>query len=162
MLFYLMHIVHLVTVVLWIGGLAFVTAFILPMAIKTPDPLQKVLLFQRVEHRFAPVAKVYNIITGISGFIMVFQMGWHKLYFTKAGIPLTFMTAVWTIWFVMLIGLEPIVIKKMLDRMAREGAKMDIDGIFRKVNRLHWILLMLSILAIIAGALVAHSPIAIG
>lgn len=156
-----MHIVHLVTVVLWIGGLAFVTAFILPMVIKTPDALQKVLMFQRVEHRFAPVAKVYNIITGISGFIMVWQMGWHKLYFTWAGFPLTFMTAIWLLWFVMLVGLEPIVIKKMLDRMARDGAKMDIDGIFRKVNKLHWFLLMLSILAIIAGVFVAHGPVAL-
>ena len=41
-IFHLMHIVHLVTVVLWIGGLAFVTAFILPMVIKMPDALSKV------------------------------------------------------------------------------------------------------------------------
>ncbi|MEK6759308.1 MAG: hypothetical protein AABY51_06010 [Deltaproteobacteria bacterium] len=157
-IFHLMHIVHLVTVVLWIGGLAFVTAFILPMVIKMPDALSKVLLFQRVEHRFAPVAKVFNIITGATGFVMVFVMGWQSLYFTKAGIALTFMTAVWLLWFIMLVGLEPIVIKKMLDRMARDGAKMDIDGIFRKVNKLHWMLLMLSILAIIAGSIVAHGP----
>ena len=111
-----------------------------------------------MEHRFAPVAKVFNIITGATGFVMVFVMGWQSLYFTKAGIALTFMTAVWLLGFIMLVGLEPIVIKKMLDRMARDGAKMDIDGIFRKVNKLHWMLLMLSILAIIAGSIVAHGP----
>lgn len=158
MLFLSMHIIHLLTVILWIGGLAFVTGIVLPMAIKTPDPLQKVLTFQRVEHRFAPVAKAYNIITGISGFIMVYLMGWHELYFTRAGLALTFMTAIWVFWFVMLVGLEPIVIRKMLDKMAREGATMDIDGIFRKVKRLHWFMVGISLAAAAAGAIVAHGP----
>ena len=82
--------------------LAFVTAIVLPMAIKTPDALQKVLTFQRVEHRFAPLARWYNIITGISGFAMVWLLGLQGLYFTKAGLALTFMTGVWVFWFVML------------------------------------------------------------
>ncbi|MBI1910451.1 MAG: hypothetical protein HYS21_00450 [Deltaproteobacteria bacterium] len=158
MLFLSMHIIHLLTVILWIGGLAFVTGIVLPMAIKTPDPLQKVLTFQRVEHRFAPIAKWYNIITGISGFFMVYLMGWHKLYFTKAGIALTFMTGIWLFWFIMLVGLEPIVIRKMLEKMAREGDKMDIDGIFRKVKKLHWFMVAISLAAAAAGALVAHGP----
>lgn len=156
MLFLLMHIIHLLTVIIWIGGLVFVTGIVLPMAIKTPDALQKVLTFQRIEHRFAPLAKVYNIITGISGFVMVYLMGWHKLYFTKAGIPLTFMTAVWVFWFVMLIGLEPIVIKKMLNKMMQEGSKMDIDAVFGKLKKLHWVMVAISLAASAAGAIVAH------
>ena len=156
MLFLTMHIVHLLAVILWIGGLAFVTAIVLPMAIKTPDALQKVLTFQRVEHRFAPLAKWFNIITGISGFVMVWLMGWHELYFTKAGLALTFMTAVWVFWFVMLVGLEPIVIRKMLEKMVREGDKMDIDGIFRKVKTLHWLMVAISLAAVAAGAFFAH------
>jgi len=156
MLFLLMHIVHLLAVIVWIGGLVFVTGIVLPMAIKTPDPLQKVLTFQRIEHRFAPLAKAYNIITGITGFVMVWQMGWYELYFTREGWALTFMTAIWLFWFVMLVGLEPIVIKKMLDKMARDGAKMDIDGIFRKVKTLHWFMVAISLAAAAAGALVAH------
>jgi len=95
MLFLLMHIVHILTVILWIGGLAFVTGIVLPMVIKTPDALQKVLTFQRIEHRFAPLAKAYNIVVGITVFIMVWQTGWYELYFTKDGWALTFMTAVW-------------------------------------------------------------------
>ncbi len=156
MLFFTMHMVHVLTVIVWIGGLVFVTGIVLPMAIKTPDPLQKVLTFQRIEHRFAPLAKVYNVIVGISGFVMVWQTGWYELYFRSGGWALTFMTAVWVFWFVMLFGLEPIVIKKMLDRMAREGANMDIDGIFRRVNRLHWAMVAISLAASAAGVVVAH------
>lgn len=156
MLFAIMHIIHLLTVIIWIGGLAFVTMIALPMAIRNPDPLQKVLSFQRVEHRFAPMAKYYNIVVGITGLVMILQTGWYKTLFTKAGIPLTFMVMVWVFWFVMLVGLEPIIIRKMLERMAKSGDAMSIEGVFRKMNRMHWMLLMVSLAASVAGALVAH------
>lgn len=155
-MFYLMHVIHILTVILWIGGLAFVTMIVLPMAIKTPDALQKALLFQRVEHRFANMARVYNLITGISGFIMMFQMGWHNLLFTRQGIPLTFMTLIWVFWFVMLFGLEPFVIKKMLANMMSPGKNVDIDAIFIRMNRLHWFMVAISLAASVAGVLTAH------
>lgn len=155
-MFMLMHIIHLLTVIIWIGGLAFVTIIILPMAINTKDSLQKVLTFQRVEHRFAKLARIYNVVTGVSGFVMLYLSGWHKMLFTRQGIPLTFMTLTWVFWFVMLWGLEPIVIKKMLDKMLKSGEKMDIDGVFLKMNRLHWFMVALSLAAAAAGALTAH------
>jgi len=157
-LFYLMHIVHLLTVILWIGGLAFVTIIVLPMAIRTPDALQKVLTFQRVERGFAKLARVYNLVTGISGLIMMFLMGWQKVLFTRAGLPLTFMFLIWVFWFIMLFGLEPIVIKKMLENLAKSGNKMDIDTVFKRMNRLHWFMVIISLAASVAGALVAHGP----
>lgn len=158
MFFLLMHIIHLLTVILWIGGLAFVTIIILPMAIKNPDALGKVLMFQRVEHRFAPLARIFVLITGISGFAMVLQMGWQNLYFTRAGVPLTVMTAIWVFWLVMLWGLEPLVIKKILENMAKSGAKMEIETIFARMNKLHWMMVLISMVAAAAGALVAHGP----
>lgn len=157
-LFYLMHIVHLLTVILWIGGLAFVTIIMLPMAISTPDPLQKVLTFQRVEHRFARLARAYNLVTGVSGLVMMFLMGWHRYLFTLEGLPLTIMFLIWVFWFVMLFGLEPIVIKKMLENLSKSGNKMDIDAVFTRMNRLHWLMLFISLAASAAGALVAHGP----
>lgn len=153
-----MHILHLLTVILWIGGLTFVTMIVLPMAIKTPDPLQKVLMFQRVEHRFAGIARVYNLITGATGFVMMFQMGWHATLFTKAGIPLTFMLLIWVFWFVMLFGLEPIIIRRMLDRMMQKDSDLDIDTIFTRLNRLHYFMVAISLAASAAGAMVAHGP----
>ncbi len=159
MLFYLMHIIHLLTVILWIGGLAFVTYIVLPMAIKTPDALQKVLLFQRIEHRFAKVARIYNVITGASGFVMIIMTGWYRMLFTRAGIPLTVMTMIWVFWFVMLWGLEPLVIKKMLTNMLKDP-NMDIDGIFKRLNTMHWFMVVVSLVAATAGVFVAHVPTA--
>lgn len=156
MVFTLVHIIHVLTVILWIGGLAFVTTMVFPLIFRTPDALQKVLLFQRIEHKFAKAARIYNLIVGISGFIMVAMAGWHKIMFTKAGAPLTIMTGIWVFWFIMLFGLEPLVIKKMLDNMARGGDKMDIDGIFAKLNRMHWVMMGISLIAAASGIVFAH------
>ena len=159
MLFTLIHIIHLLTVIIWIGGLGFITIIVLPMLIKWDDPLQKALTFQSIEHRFAPIARVYNVITGVTGFVMVYLTGWHRLYFTTKGIPLLIMTLIWFLWFVMLFGLEPLVVKKMLDRMANSGVKMEIETIFARMNRMHWVLMMLSLAASIAGIIFAHGYI---
>jgi len=159
MLFIIMHIIHLLTVILWIGGLAFITTMVFPIIIATKDPLGKVLLFQKIERRFAGTARIYNLITGASGIIMVLLMGWQSALFTKAGIPLLVMAAIWVFWFVMLFGLEPLVIKKMLERMMKNSEKMDIDGVFARMNRMHWILLAASLIAATGGAIFAHGAI---
>ncbi len=157
MLFSLMHIIHLLTVILWIGGLAFITILILPMVVRMPDALQKVLLFQRIEHRFAPMARYYVAIVGVSGFVMFFIMNLHLTFFTSPSLSLLFMMAVWLFWVIMLFGLEPVIIKKMLDRMAKSGEAMEIENVFLRMNRLHWVLLLLSLAASAAGAMFAHN-----
>lgn len=156
MLFSLMHVIHLLTVILWIGGLGFITILVLPLIIKMPDPLQKVLFFQRIEHKFAPMARVYTVITGITGFTMMFMSGAQGILFTRAGFPLLFMSGVWVFWTIMLFGLEPIIIRRMLDNMASGGTKMEIETVFSRMNRLHFALLALSLAAVAAGAAFAH------
>lgn len=162
MLFSIMHIIHLLAVVLWIGGLGFVTAIILPMILRNPDALGKVLLFRGVERRFAKTAKALNLVTGFTGFAMVLIMGWGRVILTRPGIPLLVMTLIWLFWFVMLFGLEPIIIKRMLDKMARDaegGGGLEIDAVFRRMNAMHWVLFLLSLVAIASGAVFAHGPL---
>lgn len=156
MILSLMHIIHLLVVILWIGGLGFITILMLPMIIRMEDPLQKVLLFNRIEHKFAPLARVYNVIVGVSGFVMLYITGAYKGIFTTGGLPLLFMIAVWVFWAVMLFVLEPIVVRKMIERMQRSGEAMEIETIFSRMNRLHIVLLILSLLAATAGAVFTH------
>ena len=156
MAFLIMHIIHLIAVIIWIGGLAFVTIIIFPVIFKTPDPLQKVLTFQRIEHRFAKIARIFVVLVGLSGIAMLIITGWYAALFTRAGLPLTFMSLVWVFWMIMLFGVEPLVIKKMLEKMAKEGTELTIDSVFARVNRLHWVLLFVSLLASIAGVLTGH------
>ena len=163
MLFASMHIIHLLTSILWIGGLGFITILILPMVVKMPDALQKVLLFQRIEHRFAPLARYFTAVVGASGFMMFYLMDLGGVVFEQEGRFLLFMIAVWCFWVVMLFGLEPLIIKRILDSMAKQGEadgkKLDIEGVFNIMNKLHWVLLTLSLSAATSGAIFAHGLI---
>lgn len=157
MLFSIMHILHILTVVAWIGGLAFITTLILPVLLKMSNPLEKVLFFQRIEHRFAPLARVYVAVVGISGFTMFFVMGLQSVLFTREGFFLLFMIAVWVFWVVMLFGVEPLVVKRMLDNLSKQkGEGLEIEDVFRRMNVMHRVLLAVSLAAAASGAIFAH------
>ncbi len=158
MLFTGMILIHVLAVIVWIGGLAFITMLIFPAMYRIQEPLQKVLFFQRIEHRFAPMARIYNAVVGITGFAMLVYTGWYSLLFTLDGLFLTIMVLIWVMWAVMLFGLEPLVIKKMLDSMVKKNEKMEIDAIFRKMNIMHWVLLLVSLVAAGSGVMFAHGP----
>ena len=158
MIFTVMLIIHVLAVILWIGGLAFVTILIFPSLYKMQEALQKVLFFQRIEHRFAPLARIYSATVGITGIVMLVHTGWYKLLFTGEGLFLTIMFLIWVFWIVMLFGLEPLVIKKMLESMAKSGDKMEIDSVFKRMNVMHWVLLFVSMVAAASGIIFAHGP----
>ncbi|MBI5042897.1 MAG: hypothetical protein HZC10_03525 [Nitrospirae bacterium] len=155
MLFIGLLIVHVLTVILWFGGLAFVTIIIFPSLYKIEDIIQKSLSFQRVEHRFAKLARYYAATVGISGLAMAYMTGWHMILFTRQGLFLTIMFMIWVMWVVMLFGLEPFIIKKMLERMIK-GEIPDVNLIFKRLNKMHWVLLSVSLIAAASGILFAH------
>ncbi len=51
MLFPLLIAVHVLGVVIWIGGVAFVTIIVFPMILRLEGSLEKVIFFQGIEHR---------------------------------------------------------------------------------------------------------------
>lgn len=66
--------IHVVSIVIWIGGVSFVTLVMLP-AIKSQYGFsQQESIFHLIENRFAKIAKWMVLIAGISGFFMVDQL----------------------------------------------------------------------------------------
>ena len=61
--------VHVIRVVLWIGGVAFVTVVVFPMIMRMENSLE-VLFFQGVEHRFAKIAKTSVVVVGVTGVLL--------------------------------------------------------------------------------------------
>jgi uncharacterized membrane protein len=62
---------HVIGVVLWIGGMAFVTTVFIPSLRKITDSTNKLELFEKLEGKFAVQAKLATLVTGISGFYML-------------------------------------------------------------------------------------------
>jgi uncharacterized membrane protein len=59
---------HVVSVVLWIGGLGFVTTVLLPAVRHLKEPNDQLGFFDRIERRFAREARFWVTIVGVTGF----------------------------------------------------------------------------------------------
>lgn len=139
--------IHVVGVVLWIGGVAFVTTVLLGSLRRHHDAESRLALFEQLESRFALQARIVTLITGLSGFYMLHLLnGWDR-YQQPQFWWLHLMTFIWLIFTVVLFILEPL----FLHRWFRERARRDSERTFALVHRMHRILLTLSLIAV-AGA----------
>ena len=65
---------HVLAVVLWIGGAVFVTTVLLPAVRDLHAPTERVVFFETVEQRFGHQARVTTVLAGLSGFYMVVRL----------------------------------------------------------------------------------------
>lgn len=143
---------HVLGVVLWIGGVAFVTTVLLPSLRRLGDSGQRLALFERLEGRFSLQAKFSTLLTGLSGaYMLYFLEAWDR-YQQAAYWWIHLMTAVWLIFTLVLFVLEPL----FLHRAFHALAQRDDARAFRLVQRMHVVLLSLSLVAVLAGVLGAH------
>lgn len=142
---------HVLGVVIWIGGVAFVTMIVFPMIMKMESSLEKVLFFQGLEHRFAKIAKISVIAVGLTGGWLLYLTGEWNILFTPAGIGPTLMTIVWTFYVLVLIFEG-----QLFKFMFRGDAQQDTSRVFFRLSAFHWVVLGLSLLAIGVGVWAGH------
>jgi len=65
---------HVLLVVLWIGGVAFVTTVFLPAVRDFQAATERVVFFETAERRFGKQARVTTALTGLSGLYMVVRL----------------------------------------------------------------------------------------
>jgi uncharacterized membrane protein len=143
----LARVVHVLAVVLWIGGVAMVTTVILP-AIKRMDSEEaRISLFERLESRFSCQAKVTTLLTGLSGFYMMYVFdAWHR-YTQVSFWWIHAMTLVWILFTLVLFVLEPLFLHRWFHDQGRKHPAKTLS----LVHRFHVVLLILSLLTV-AGA----------
>lgn len=148
----LARVLHVLGVVLWIGGVAFVTTVLLPSLRRSADPARRLALFEELEGRFAFQARITTVVTGLSGFWMLhFLDAWDR-YASLEYWWVHLMTLVWFLFTMVLFVLEPL----FLHRWFRERAARDGEGTFRIVQAMHVFLLALSLVAVLGGVAGAH------
>jgi uncharacterized membrane protein len=143
----LARVLHVLGVVVWIGGVSMVTTVLLPGVRRGELGPDRLRAFEAVERRFAWQARTAILVVGITGFYMVARLDlWDR--FRAAGF--WWMHAMVFVWVLFTFGLfvaEPLLIQRRFDRwVAAEPAKF-----FSWLNIIHWGLLVLS-LGIIGGA----------
>lgn len=137
--------IHLLAVVWWVGGVAMVTATLLPIVNRLPGP-ERIQRIRELEHRFANQARVAVVLVGITGFWMLgLTGGLARLQFAH-GWWIDLMLLVWVLFTVMLFVAEPL----------RLPAKIGLIHKPRVFLILHAVLLTLALAAIFCGVVGAR------
>jgi len=151
------RVVHVLAILLWIGGVAMVTTVLLPAVRKMKTPRERIAFFDKIERGFARQARITTLIAGASGFYLVVRLGaWSRFGYVEYW-WMHAMVLVWTLFTLVLFVLEPL----FLHRWISERARRDPDATLSMISRLHWALLGLSLLAI-AGAIAGSHGFSFG
>jgi uncharacterized membrane protein len=89
---------HVVSVVLWIGGVAFVTTVLLPTVRRLKARQEQMQLFNQIEQRFAWQARVSTAIVGLTGFYMLYRFDMWDRFRHAAYWWIDAMVAVWLLF----------------------------------------------------------------
>jgi uncharacterized membrane protein len=137
--------IHVFAVVVWIGGVAMVTTVILPIVRRGEK--DRLALLEAVERRFIWQARIATLLVAASGFYMVDQLDlWHRF----RAIEFWWMHAMVLLWLIFTLILfigEPLI---KIRRAARR-AQAAPDARLVRMQWLHWALLVLSAITILAA-----------
>lgn len=143
---------HVIGVVLWIGGVAFVTTVLLPAVRRMKTPAERVAYFESVERRFAWQARGTTLLVGATGFYLVHAWNLWERFGSASYWWMHAMVAIWTLFTVMLFIAEPF----FLHRRILERAEREPEATFRRIERLHRVLLLLSLLTVFGAVAGSH------
>jgi uncharacterized membrane protein len=142
--------IHVLSVVWWIGGLAFVTTVILP-ALRADQITDPRTAFQSIESRFAPQARVAVLLVGLSGLYLLLRLDLWAAFLEWRFWWLDAMVLFWLLFALLLFVLEP---KRFLKRVARGSSDETVN--WARLQRLHRVLLAIAVVIIIGAVSGSH------
>ena len=146
--FILARVLHIIGVVLWIGGVSMVTFILLPTLKHTTPPVKAMAFFANFRQRFAAQARFTTLLVGLSGIYMTYVLdAWQRFAQWQYWWMHT-MVLIWLLFSYMLFIVEP----RSRQQKQTAASQSNISSqTFDSIQRKHIILLVLSLLTI-AGA----------
>ncbi len=151
-LFVLARALHVLAIVHWIGGVAMVTAVILPAVRRRASAEERMALFEGIEGRVAAQARISTLVAGLTGLYMTYELDAWDRFLDAGSWWMHAMVLVWAVFTFMLFVAEPL----FLHRWFHEQAERRPEWTFALVQRLHWVLLTISAITVFAAVLGAH------
>jgi uncharacterized membrane protein len=141
---------HVLAVLMWIGGLAFVTTVVMPSVRRHHPPDERLAAFHRVEERFAPQARAWVLLAGASGFWMAYRADMWDRFTEPRYWWMHAMVCLWAFFMLMLFVIEPL----FLHRRMAESKSPAAD--FARMERLHRVLLLLAAVTVLGAVAGSH------
>jgi len=142
---------HVLAVAHWIGGLAFVTLIILPLARSRRTAEDSLALFESVERRFSKQVRVSIPLAGATGLWMTYRLDLWDRFVDPGFWWMGAMLGLWSVFMLMLFVIEP-----LLQTRFKTIARADPAGAFRRMSRLHELLLLLAALTTLGAVAGSH------
>lgn len=143
---------HVLAIVHWIGGVTLVTLVLLAGIMRNVPASERLALFEMIEGRFALQARSTTVIAGASGFYMTHMTGTWDRFADSSFWWMHTMVMVWAIFTFVLFVAEPL----FLHRWFHQRATRDPEGTFAIVQRMHVVLLSVSLVTVAGAVLGAH------
>ena len=125
--------VHVVAVVLWIGGVSVVATVLMPAIRRSRPPEERFAAFRALESRFAHQARITTVLAGASGLYMVWRLNAWSWFNSTATWWMPAMVLIWLIFSLMLFVIEPFFLDSWLARRAASSPA----ATFLWMRRLH-------------------------
>ncbi len=148
----LARVIHILSVVVWIGGVSMVTTVIIPAIKRMKSKEDKIETFENIEGKFAFQAKIATLLTGLSGFYMLYYLDAWERYLDYRFWWIHAMTIIWLVFTLLLFVLEPYFLHKFF----RKHATKNPERTFKIMHRMHIVLLTLSLITTAAAVAGSH------
>ena len=143
---------HVLGVVLWIGGVGFVTTVLLPAVERMKTPEERVAFFEAIEGRFAWQARGTTLLVGATGFYITAAWDLWDRFHHMAFWWMHAMVFVWAVFSLMLFVAEPLFLHRWFHRQAERNP----ERTFRLIRYLHWVLLTISLVTVLGAVAGSH------
>lgn len=143
---------HVLAVVIWIGGVAMVTLVVLPAIRRGERGRDQIGAFKAIERRFSWHARIALLIVGLTGFYMLGRLELWDRFRSDEFWWMHPMVAVWTLFALLLFVIEPFAVRRWFGT----EASLRPDAALRRLQRSHLVLLGLSLLTIFGAVAGSH------
>jgi uncharacterized membrane protein len=144
--------VHVLAVVVWIGGVSMATSVALPAVRAGELGPDRFSAFHAFERRFVWQARTAVLLTGLSGAYMLVQLRLWDRFQSVRFWWMHAMVCLWLLFAFVLFVAEPLILHRRFERFA----KADPDRAFAWLQRAHWALLGLSTVTVLGAVAGSH------
>lgn len=135
---------HVLAVVVWIGGVAMVTTVLLPVVQHGDLGGHRLKAFQAIQRRFAWQARSAIVIVGLTGLYMLARLDLWARFHAAGSWWMHAMVGVWLLFALLLFLAEPLFLHRLFHRWAVGRP----EAAFAWLRGAHWLLLLLSLVTI--------------
>ncbi|HEY9235162.1 MAG TPA: hypothetical protein VIP08_09025 [Phenylobacterium sp.] len=147
------RIIHVLSVLLWIGGVGFVTTVLFPSVRRNYAPEERLAAFLKFEGVFAWQARISVGLAGLSGLYMTWRLDAWSRFQSATYWWMHAMLLLWLVFATMLFIVEPLGLHRKLERAIAAGTS---SVQFGRMERFHRIMLGLSLLTLVGAVGGSH------